>query len=239
MQIKEGGKIMFRNTIMGLGNVIHTEIPKGSTILVTGRPGTLKSSLAYTLLSKYLASKNEFGLYITLEETKASHERNMKSLGINIYPELKIFDYQVIRREYKGEKGEELDIIKGIEDAIKFYKEKEKKFTCIAVDSLNAVYSLIDLTNLREKMYNFFDTFKRYQLTSIVILETEILRDRMTYGGERFLADGIINLGTMKGKEDVTIYMQVEKMRATKHSRKKYQIGIDSNGLSILGHEYE
>jgi len=230
---------MFRNTIRGLDNVIHTDIPEGSTILVTGGPGTLKSSLVYTLLSKHLASKNEFGLYITLEESKASHERNMKSLGINICPELKIFDYQVIRREYEGGKGEELDIIKGIEDAIKFYKERERKFTCIAVDSLNAVYSLIDLTNLREKMYNFFDAFKRYQLTSIVILETEILRDRMTYGGERFLADGIINLGTMKVKDDVTTYMQVEKMRATKHSRRKYQVGVDNNGLSVLGHEYE
>jgi KaiC/GvpD/RAD55 family RecA-like ATPase len=226
---------MFRNTIKGLSKVVYTEIPEGSTLLVTGGPGTLKSSLAYTILSNHLASKNEFGLYITLEESKESHERNMKSLGINIYPGLKIFDYQDIRREYEGE----LNIIKGVEDAIKFYMEKEKKFTCIAVDSLNAVYSLMELTKLRAKMYNFFDTFKRYKLTSIIILETETGRERGVDGGERFLADGIINMGTMKVKDDITIYMQIEKMRATKHSRRKYQIGIDDNGLSVLGHEYE
>jgi len=230
---------MFRDTIRGLNNIIYTDIPEGSTILVTGGPGTLKSSVAYTLLSNYLASKNEVGVYITLEESKASHERNMKSLGINICPMLKIFDYQTIRREYEEENGEKLNVIKGIEDVIKFYKEKEKKFTCIAVDSLNAVYSLMELTNLRMEMYNFFDTFKRYGLTSIVILEKETGEDAGVHAGERFLADGIINMGAMRVKEDVTIYMQIEKMRATKHNRRKYQIGIDINGLSILGHEYE
>lgn len=230
---------MFRDTIEGLDKVIRTPVPKGLVLLVTGGPGTLKSSTVYTILSNYLRKTHEFGLYVTLEESKASHLRNMRSLGMEIYEGLKMFDYQDIRREYGMDSEEGLDILTGIEDLVKFYKKKETQFTCVAIDSLNAVYSLIPLANLRRRIYHFFDTFKVYDLTSFIIAETPKDLSHEIYGGEGFLADGIINMGTMRLEEDITIYMQIEKLRGVAHSRKKYQVGVGPNGLAILGPEYE
>ena len=231
---------MFRNIIDGLSTVIHTDIPRGMCILITGGPGTMKSTLLFNILSNYLhEQEEEFGLYISLEEPRPSLERNIKSIGLKTPNNLKLFDYQDIRREYGYDKEIELEIMSGIEEMIKYYKEHSgKNFTCIGLDSLNAMYSLMTLTNLRSKIYHLFDTFKMYNLTSFIILE-KVDGKPDVYGGEYFLADGVINMGTMKTKDDITIYLQIEKMRATKHSRKKYQVSIGKNGLSIIGPEYE
>jgi len=68
-----------------------------SLIIVTGPPGCLKSGFSYNLLSKHLENRDEFGVYMTLEETTESHLRNMKSLGISIPDNLLISDYSDIR----------------------------------------------------------------------------------------------------------------------------------------------
>jgi KaiC/GvpD/RAD55 family RecA-like ATPase len=229
---------MFRHTLPGLANVIRGEVPRGLLILVTGGPGTLKSTLVGTILSRYLEKTREFGLYITLEESKESHLRNMASVGVKPPENLEIFDYLDIRREYGADSEEALDLLEGIESMIKFYKERRQNFTCIALDSLNALYSLIPLSNLRRRMYHFFDTFKIYGLTAFVVLEKPHHTAREIYAGEEFMADAIFNMGMMRTEEDITIYLQVEKLRGVVHSRKKYQIGVSDAGLVVLGPEY-
>src|SRR2546428_694529 len=72
----------FRSAIEGLDKVIRSDILPPKVILVTGPPGSMKTSFCYTLMSRYLKDTGEFGLYTTLEETVQSHLRNMESLGI-------------------------------------------------------------------------------------------------------------------------------------------------------------
>src|SRR5438132_970814 len=70
----------FRSAIDGLDKVIRSEVVPPKVILVTGPPGSMKTSFCYTLMSRYLKDTGEFGLYTTLEETVQSHLRNMESL---------------------------------------------------------------------------------------------------------------------------------------------------------------
>jgi KaiC/GvpD/RAD55 family RecA-like ATPase len=55
---------------------------------------------------------------------------------------------------------------------------------------------------------------------------------------ERFLADGTIELGMVEVNGVVKRYIQILKMRATRHAMEKHQITIDENGLNILGPIY-
>src|SRR5438128_1845576 len=71
----------FRSAIDGLDKVIRSEIVPPKVILVTGPPGSMKTSFCYTLMSRYLKDTGEFGLYTTLEETVQSHLRNMEYRG--------------------------------------------------------------------------------------------------------------------------------------------------------------
>lgn len=234
---------MFRDTIEGLQNVFDNDIYKGAVILVTGAPGCLKSGFTYNILSEHLKQQNEFGIYMTLEETTESHIRNMKSLNIDLPENLLISDYSDIRSRFENQEGEEEqpDFMVMIEGVIKFFKKKEKdRFTCFSIDSLGALITLIGSENLRSRMFHFFKMLRNYDLISFIIMETPRGWDvAKSDGGEGFLSDGIIEFGSVENPHDVALYMQVLKMKAVSHSRKKHLIEIGEGGLAILGPIFE
>lgn len=230
---------MFRDGIEGLDNVIDTEIPAGSILMIAGLPGSLKSGITYNLLSNHLKNHpDEFGMYVTLEETTESHLKNMQSLGIDIPENLLISDYSDIRERFEN-KASLPNLIQMINGVIEYFKnEKGEKFTVFALDSLNALYSLIEYTDLRVKMFHFFKALRDKELTAILIMEipsiTANIRSSYSFG-EAFLVDGLIRTGEIETQQDVMLFMQIKKMRATRHSRKKHLIEIGERGISILG----
>jgi KaiC/GvpD/RAD55 family RecA-like ATPase len=232
---------MFEGVIEGIDNVIETEIPGNTIILLAGTPGSLKSGLCYNLLANYLTqNKNEFGIYVTLEESTESHLRNMESLGIKLPKNLLVSDYSDIRIRFE-DKSHQLNLIQMLEGMIDYFKkERGEDFTLFGLDSLNALYSLIDTTNLRIKMFHFFKGLREKGLSSILIMELpEIFHSKTKLGSEFFLVDGIIKTGEIESHQDVMLYMQVRKMRAVRHSRKKHLVEVGKNGISILGPIFE
>jgi KaiC/GvpD/RAD55 family RecA-like ATPase len=230
---------MFRDALEGLDNVIESEIPRGSVILIAGSPGSLKSGITYNLLSNHLKSHpKEFGMYVTLEETTESHLKNMQSLGIDVPDNLLISDYSDIRERFET-KASLPDIIQMINGVIEYFKtEKGEQFTVFSIDSLNALYSLIEVDDIRIKMFHFFKTLRDKDLTSILIMEIPELTSQakvLQSFGEPFLVDGLVRTGEIETQQDVMLYMQIKKMRSTKHSRKKHLIEIGEHGVSILG----
>jgi KaiC/GvpD/RAD55 family RecA-like ATPase len=231
---------MFRDALEGLDNVIDSEIPAGSVILIAGSPGTLKSGLTYNLLSNHLKNNpNEFGMYVTLEESTESHLKNMQSLGISIPENLLISDYTDIRERFES-KGSPPNITQMINGVLEYFKnEKGEKFSVFGLDSLNALYSLIDTDDLRVKMFHFMKNLREKSLTSMLILEIPefTMKPNQSPRGfsEAFMVDGLVRTGEIESQQDVMLYMQIKKMRATRHSRKKHLVEIGENGISILG----
>lgn len=234
------GVYMLRDTIRGLGDVLKTDIPKGYVVLVTGGVGTLKSGFVYSVLSNYLAKhENEFGVYVTLEESKDSHLRNMTSLGIQKPDHLQIFDYHDIRREWRKEEPT-LNMVNITEDVIKFYKEElGDKFTVFCLDSINALQSLAKVENLRRESYHFFNLLRDSGITSFIIEETQVVGEGRRHIPESYLSDGVIELGVIETPELVARYIQIRKMRTARHSMKKHQLIVTDNGLEVLGPVYE
>jgi KaiC/GvpD/RAD55 family RecA-like ATPase len=234
---------VFRDTIDGLQNVFDNDIYRGSVILITGPPGCLKSGFTYNILSRYLKKTNEFGIYMTLEETTESHLRNMKSLKIEIPENLVISDYSDIRTRFEDQDTtkEQPDFMMMIEGVIKFFKNKEgDRFTSFALDSLGALRTLIGTDNLRSRMFHFFKLLRSYNLISFIILETPRGWDvAHSDGGEGFVSDGIIEFGSIENPHDVALYMQILKMKAVSHSRKKHLLEIGEDGLAVLGPIFE
>jgi len=145
---------------------------------------------------------------------------------------LEIFDYKDIRKEWRVE---EIDMVEITKKIIDFYKKKEKSFTFFALDSLNVLHSLSNSENPRTDAYNFFAMLKESGLTSFLVLEKET---HEIYP-ENYLVDGVIELGIIETKIFIKRYIQIKKMRATKHSLKKHQLTIDKDGVLILGPLYE
>ena len=230
---------MFLNSMKGLERIFKTDVEAPKIILVTGPPGSMKTSFCYSMMSKYLENTDEFGLYTTLEETVESHIKNMDSLGIKLTSKMQISDFTDLRDidavMGKGEKA--TDYLAFLEKMIvHFKKTKGDKFTVFTLDSLGALYSLMDnVEGMRTKMFYFFKMLRDHNLTCFVIMERAPETESQLLGNEGFLVDGIIMLGLDQNKGKLVRYIQVEKMRASKHSMEKHSLDIGDNGITVLG----
>jgi KaiC/GvpD/RAD55 family RecA-like ATPase len=212
--------------------IISSDVPSGVVILVVGEMGTLKSIFVHQMVSNYLARTDEFGVYLTLEESKESHLRNVESVGIKTPSTLELFDFSDIRKEFQEEETT-LEMRKITEDVIQFYREKKgSNFTCFALDSLNALYSLLDTPNLRRETYHFFSLLRNLGLTSFII--AEMSPGPQPSGAEFFISDGVIELGVAESHEGVKRYIQIKKMKAIRHRMEKYEVKVGKEGISIL-----
>jgi KaiC/GvpD/RAD55 family RecA-like ATPase len=230
---------MFKNTIRGLDKLFKTDIKPPKIILVTGPPGAMKSSFVYALISKHVESTGEFALYTTLEERVESHLENMEAVGIKLSMNMQVSDLTDLR---------EMDMLLGEEEKTNYIDFTEKmvahlkkkmgdKFTVFALDSLGALYSLMDDTdNLRKKMYNLFQMLRDHNLVAFVMMERTLQGEAPFLGNEGFLVDGIINLGMERSTGKIVRFLQVEKMRAVAHSMEKHAlvVGVDG-GIAVLG----
>jgi len=229
---------MFLNTIGGLESVFHKDIKPPKVILVSGMPGTMKSSFVYSLLTRYVDLTGEYGLYATLEESAVSYLNNMESLGLVPNLNLQITDYTDFRED--NEDG--IDYLAFTENMIKYFKEtRGDKFTCFGFDSLGALYSLISSNgiNIRARMYHFFKMLRDNNLISFIIMERAISGESHLLGNEGFLSDGIIVMGLRRTQGRILRYIQVEKMRAIPHSMEMHAFEVKEGNIRVLGPIFE
>ena len=76
-------KDLLRTHIDCFDDALGGGIPKGSVVLVMGEPGTMKTSLTYSMMYNCAAQDDLDGLYITLEQRKGSLESQMDAMGFS------------------------------------------------------------------------------------------------------------------------------------------------------------
>ena len=90
---------MFLSGIAGMNRVLERDVEAPYLTLVTGPPGSMKSSFCMTMISNHLANQGGFGLYCTVEETVASLQKSTRSLGIRLPRSLQITDFTELRKD--------------------------------------------------------------------------------------------------------------------------------------------
>jgi KaiC/GvpD/RAD55 family RecA-like ATPase len=229
---------MLRDSIPGLDKIFRSDIDSPKVILVTGPPGSMKTSFCHSVMSSYLAAAGEVGLYVTLEETAASHMTNMQGLGVEPSPNMEISDITDLRElDDIIDEDSSTDYIQFIEQTIEYYKRKHgDKFTVFALDSLGALYSLMDSSdNMRKRMFYFFKNLRDQNLVCFIIMERTRGGPSELLGNEGFLVDGIIELGLDRARGKLARFIRVEKMRACRHSMEKHTVEVGDKGMTILG----
>lgn len=228
---------MLRDTVSGLERVLRTDIDVPKVVLVIGPPGSMKTSFCFSVMSKHMASTDQLGVYLTLEETAESHLKNMKSIGIPYAENVVIADFTDIRELEDIGDEDAPDYIALIEKMVKSYKQKHgKSFTMLAIDSLGALYSLMeDDASVRKSMYHFFKSMRDLGLFTMLIMEGSVMEGRFYSGSEAFLSDGVVYLGMDSTKGKITRFVQVEKMRACEHSMERHAVEVNKGGLQVLG----
>lgn len=228
---------MLRDTVSGLDRVLRTDIDIPKIVLVIGPPGSMKTSFCFSVMSRHLASSDQIGMYLTLEETSESHSRNMKSIGIPATENVVVSDFTDIRELEDIGDDDFPDYIALIEKMVRGFKQKHgKAFTMLAIDSLGALYSLMDDdASVRKSMYHFFKNMRDLGLFTMLIMEGSVSDGRFYSGSEAFLSDGVVYLGMDSTKGKITRFVQVEKMRACEHSMERHAVEVNKGGLQVLG----
>lgn len=233
---------MFRDTVPGLDRIFQTDVEPPKVVLITGPPGSMKTSFCYNIMTRYVENSGNFGLYTTLEETVDSHLANMQSLGMDLSLNMQISDITDIREiDMIVDEEEETDYVDFLEKMLRHFKdEKGDKFKVFALDSLGALYSLMEHSeNMRKKMFYFFKLLRDMDLFSFVVMERSIGSEANLLGNEGFLVDGLIMLGIDRNRGKLTRFLQIEKMRACQHSMEKHALEVGENGLKVLGPIFE
>jgi len=206
----------YKTYIRGFDEELSGGIPEGHIILISGTPGTMKSSVAYNILYNNIKLEDSVGVYVSLEQSRENFLFQIESLGLHDIEELNltILDMAKIRKEVDMNREKPwLDVMKKHLD----YLKETLNFDLLVIDSLPVVEMLSKVEDERAYLFFFFEWMRDLQVTSFII--SEISPDPTQVYPEEFLADGIILL-TMERVNEVDVHRRIRcvKMRGINHN---------------------
>jgi len=215
--------------VPGFDELITNGIPRGNSVLISGGPGTGKTTFCLQVL-KEAAEKGEKCLYLTFEEEASRLKQHMKNYGWNpeklekegklIIRKMQPFELsrsvEALLAKASGELTIELDEIEGI-------IPKGFKPDRVVLDSLSAVAAAFIGKEEGYRIYieQLFNLFKSIGTTSFLI--TEIEQDTTKYsrsGIEEFLADAVFVFYNIRQKSVRVNALEIIKIRGTPHQKK-------------------
>jgi len=220
--------------VEGLDRAIGGGIPRGSTVVVAGTPGTMKTSLVFNMLYNNCHHGSR-ALYITLEQSAENLKTAMKRFGFADFSESQVYivDIGKLRLELNRKEvtSDWLQII------LEIVKEavNSNHYDILALDSLDALYSLMGLHNPRRELFHLFGALKELGLTIFLIAEIPFGSNQITEFGEDFLADGILHLRQVELNEsDVELRLRCVKMRMVDTDHSSFALLHDGPNFSVV-----
>lgn len=209
--------------------LIEGGFEKNSINLLVGGSGSGKTILAVQFLIEGI-KKGENCLYVTFEEKKEEFYNNMLEFGWNLKEIEKKGKFVFL--EYMPEKVKTmLEEGGGIIESIIL----EKKIKRIVIDSITSFELLFEEEiEKREAALSLFHMLRKWNCTSLLTYEGDPSREKKADSRTlEFEADSIILLYFVREKKERKRYIEVLKMRGTKHSREIYPFSIEKSGIVI------
>ncbi len=219
--------VMRRETgIAGLDKLVMGGFPVPSTVLIGGEPGCGKTTLAVQTLF-HGATRGEVGTYITaISEPRWVVQKFLSEF--NFYDVGAIEKEKVIFLEIgKNLFYEPERILPAIKDMVEKYMPQR-----LVIDPITPIKAALEKTGkTREFLHELFEFLKGFNCSSIVTAE-------MTYEDvprsiEGYMVDGIIILSYPEEKEVRRKFLEVLKMRGTKHITGKQLLDITPDGILV------
>jgi len=222
-----------RTHIKGLDDHLKGGIPRGSIVLIGGKPGSMKSSFAFNILY-HNARDGENCAYITLEQSRESLLDHMKGLSMDFEGmelRLSVVDLGMIRKKLT-----QLSRQTWIE-VFRMYVENLKEtlnVSIIVIDSMQVFEVMSRFEEPREDLFRLLEWLRDMNMTTLLIAEMDQDSERFCNHGEGFLSDGIIHLDMRREDRNVNLYVSIVKMRKTNHSRGYFPLIFDEQGFEIV-----
>lgn len=223
--------------VKGLDERMEGGIPVGHVVLLCGRAGSMKSTLAFSIVWNAAKARGLRSIYISLEVRADCLLRQMGRFGMDIsgMDQIMLMDLSKLRVSKElSISSTQQDWMPAILRGITAYRQN---FGCdlVVIDSLDALYTLSAMENPRVKLYHFIEGLRDLGLTVVLVSE---IRDQSAnfgqFGVESFLADGIIHIDLAREGRSVGRYIGIAKMRETNHVQGYFPLIADKTGFRIV-----
>jgi len=228
-----------KTCIKGLDEQMTGGIPHGHVVLLSGMPGTMKSSVAYNILFNNALEENRKGVYISLEQGRDSLIEHMAGLGMDhakVESLVNIVDIGYLRLHMEEKASDEQSWM----DIFRMYAENLKTntdYSLLIIDSLPVLELLAGMNDRRGDLFHFFGWLRDLGVTTFIVVEAT--SDPNAVRDEDFLADGIIRLKKERQGYDITRQIQIDKMRGSKHNTGYFTLMHDGKEFQltrVIGH---
>src|SRR6266498_705358 len=209
---------------IGLDAALGGGFPVGHVLLISGLPGTMKSTLSYAILHGNARERGAKCLYISLEQTRKSLEAQMAAMGFDVEAvraDVHILDVGTIQKEAgKSATKPWMDFLRRTMQT----KKDIEGVDLVVIDSLDALEVLAKFEDRRTDLFRFFEWLRDLGATTVILAEAASdapflgIEAPQPRRDETFLADGILEL-KMHSISDVEVQrrIRVVKMRGSHH----------------------
>jgi circadian clock protein KaiC len=217
--------------IEGLDTMIGGGIPAGRIVVVSGGPGTGKTTLAIQFLVNGVQKYGESGLYVSLDEPKERIFEYARYYGWDLdgpYEERKLAFLDA--SPYPGaEKADIKRLVQKIREEARSVKAKR-----ISVDPLAALtIQYPDLIQRRGAILELFRGIYETGATCIITDEVRAGQSRAVLL-EEYLADGVMILQSSQVDRWRVRTIEIEKMRGTRIDDQMRPYVLTENGFSVI-----
>lgn len=209
-----------------LDNMLGGGYHRGSNILISGAPGTAKSTLS-GLFAAAACTRGERTLYVSFDEGAAQIVRNLRSVGIRLAPHVKSGRLKMYSTRTRGP---------NVEDQFGFLRAmvRTHKPRCLVIDPLSALSTKLSHIPSADAAQQFLDLLK---VEGITVMNTSLMEglatEESTATGISTIADTWIHLSYHVHDGERNRALTIVKSRGTGHSNQVRELKLSDAGVTL------
>ncbi|MFQ5781498.1 MAG: RAD55 family ATPase [Nitrosopumilus sp.] len=228
--------------IPGFDSTLSVGLKKNSSVVVSGPPGSGKTTFGLQFIYSGAKEFDEPGVYVSLSQNIDEIKKDCKSFGwdidnlirkekilmIDLRP-FKINDEGAGRDDtlYRGEQIPFEHLTKFILNSIK--KIHAKRIVIDSISILGMQYS--DKFHMRQGLQGMIQSIENFDVTSLLISE---FSENNEVPLEWFVTSGIIQLDNQIRNNEMKRTIKITKLRGIEHSEKIHSLELGNNGLYVF-----
>ena len=199
---------------------------RGSNVLISGAPGTAKSTLA-GLFAVAACERGERTMYVSFDEGAAQIVRNLQSVGIQLAPHRASGLLTMYSTRTRGPNIE--DQFGGLRARVREHQPR-----CLVIDPLSALSTKTEHIASIDAAQQFLDFLKSEGITVVnTSLMDGLSTDEATANGISTIADTWIHVSYVVQDGERNRALTIVKSRGTGHSNQVRELTLSDHGVTL------